>query len=85
MANYPGHLIRLINSYMRDRSFPVRVTTLSNNVTVNADVPQGSVLEPKLCQPCSQMILVFAHSSSAIGIAEQIQVHVSILERYFEN
>ncbi|GFX78514.1 RNA-directed DNA polymerase from mobile element jockey [Trichonephila clavipes] len=47
--NFPPALIHLINSYLVNRSFQVRVNdTLSNSFRINYGVPQGILLGPLL-------------------------------------
>ncbi|GFT88083.1 RNA-directed DNA polymerase from mobile element jockey [Trichonephila clavipes] len=47
--NFPPALIHLINSYLVNRSFQVRVNdTLSNSFRIKYGVPQGSLLGPLL-------------------------------------
>ena len=100
-ADYLDHLVYLINSYIRDRRFRVRVNnTYSNEITVNTGAPQGSVLGPSLFLYSVNDIPKFqntdlalfaddtaliAHSFSAVVAAGQIQAHARILERYFES
>ena len=100
-AGYTGYLVHLVNSYVRNRRFRVRVNdTYSNEITINDGVPQGSVLGPGLflykvndIQEFQNTNLalfaddtaVYAHSFSAVVATGQIQAHVRILERYFES
>ncbi|GFV07569.1 RNA-directed DNA polymerase from mobile element jockey [Trichonephila clavipes] len=45
--NFPSYIIKIINSYLRDRSFQVKIaTTLSRTAIVSAGCPQGSILSP---------------------------------------
>ncbi|GFU45542.1 RNA-directed DNA polymerase from mobile element jockey [Trichonephila clavipes] len=47
--NFPSYIIHLINSYLSDRTFQVKIlATLSRIGTVSAGSPQGSNLSPML-------------------------------------
>ncbi|GFU12791.1 RNA-directed DNA polymerase from mobile element jockey [Trichonephila clavipes] len=47
--NFPSYMIHLINSYLNDRTFQVKIlTTLSRIGTVSAESPQGLNLSPML-------------------------------------
>ena len=47
--NYPRYLISIVNSYITERTFQVKVgSTLSKVEHVPAGVPQGSVVSPEL-------------------------------------
>lgn len=49
MNNYPKYIVKVIHSFLSDRSFVVRVgEDHSNRVYFNFGVPQGSVLSPIL-------------------------------------
>ncbi|GFU36984.1 RNA-directed DNA polymerase from mobile element jockey [Trichonephila clavipes] len=45
--NFPSYIIKIINSYLSDRTFQVRIdTTLSRIAPIFAGCPQGSILPP---------------------------------------
>ncbi|GFY16043.1 RNA-directed DNA polymerase from mobile element jockey [Trichonephila clavipes] len=47
--NFPSYIIHLVNSYLSDRTFQVKIlATLSRIGTVSAGSPQGSILSPLL-------------------------------------
>ena len=97
---YPKTLIKLINDYLRNRHLVVTVNEArSTKKKIRAGVPQGSVLGPKLFniyindipqfQKTSLALFaddtaVYAHSFSAIVAAKQIQIHIDILQNYYD-
>lgn len=94
------HLIKLIDSYLSNRTFTVKINnTHSTPKTATAGVPQGSVLAPKLFNiflndippfPNTKLGLyaddtaIYSHSFYAIAANKQIQIHADILNKYFE-
>lgn len=98
--NYPPTLIKFVNSYLRNRHFRVSVNgTLSTKHKIKAGVPQGSVLGPKLFNiylndipifPKTKIALfaddtaLYAHSFSAVVAAKQVQIHLNLLEHYYQ-
>lgn len=96
---YPSTIVKLINSYLRNRKLTVAVNDInSTKRKIRAGVPQGSVLGPKLFNiylndiPLFQKTqtalfaddtAIYSHSFSAIVAAKQIQIHLNILEKYY--
>ncbi|CAK9799286.1 Probable RNA-directed DNA polymerase from transposon BS [Anthophora plagiata] len=97
---YPKYLIKLIHSYITERTFKV-VYNSSKSTTrkTRAGVPQGSVLGPQLFKiylndipefQKTKMALfaddtaLYAHSFNAIVAAKQIQIHIYELQKYYD-
>lgn len=97
--NFPANLIKLINSYLTDRQFQVKLNdTYSDVKNINSGVPQGSVLGPRLFtiflhdlpefQKTNTALFaddtaIYAHSHHAQVAGRQIQIHINMLEHYF--
>lgn len=100
---YPSIIIRLIYSYLINRTLRITVNnTKSSPTSIKAGVPQGSVLEPRLFNIYFDYIndiikfsrtnlalfaddmAIYAHSFSAIVAAKQVQIHVDLLQRYYD-
>lgn len=95
----PSFVIKLINSYLLDRKFIVKLNhTLSDPITISAGVPQGSILGPKLFNlyihdlpafPNTKTALfaddtaVYAHSYSATVASKLLQYHLQVLMDYY--
>lgn len=98
--HFPIHLIKLIHSYLSTRTFRVRVGgALSAPRGVPAGVPQGSCLGPRLYtlyindMPTftrtntalyADDTAIYAKSFSAIVANKQTQIHINMLERYWD-
>ena len=97
--NYPVDLIILLNSYLRNRKFQVKINNVFSTLkNINAGVPQGSILAPLLFIIYLQDLptfaktetalfaddtAIYAHSHSAEIAGRQIQLHLNILEKYW--
>lgn len=97
-VKYPTYFIKLINSYLRNIKFQVKINdAISKPIEIAAGVLQGSVLGPRLFiyyindiieVPKTNLALytddtaIYAHSFSAVAAAKQIQIHVNMLESY---
>ena len=98
--NFPHYLIRIVSSYLRDRIFRVRLgNQLSDPITVNDGVPQGSVLGPLLFiifladlpTHLNTTLTVFADDTSIFSTRSSqsraksnVQSHLYRLQRYYQ-
>lgn len=98
--NFPNHIIKLLHSYLTGRNFNVKINnSLSDNYSTHAGVPQGTVLGPKIFtmymhdlpkfQKTNMAIYaddtaIYSHSFSAEVAARQLQIHLKILENYYD-
>lgn len=94
-SNFPLYLIQLISSYLRLRSFKVRINnSLSDTRTTEAGVPQGSVLGPviflffindmpKFAKTTLAIYAddtsILAHSFNAQVATKQAQIHLELI------
>lgn len=97
--NYPVDLIILLNSYLKNRKFQVKINnTFSTLKNIKAGVPQGSILAPLLfiiylhdlptfakteTALFADDTAIYTHSHSAEVAGRQIQFHINILEKYW--
>lgn len=88
---FPGYLIHLVNNYLRDRRFQVKISEAISDLRYSrAGVPQGSVLGPVLFSyfindvpkfPRTNLAIyaddtaVYAHSFNAQVATKQCQIH----------
>lgn len=100
-SGYPTYLIKLISSYLSNRTMKVRLnTTLSNTKKIVAGVPQGSVLGPKLFNlyisdlphfPNTKLSLfaddtaIYAQSYYASAANQLLQTHLNLITNYFKH
>ena len=96
---YPPILIKFIASYLNGRHLRVQINNIKyTKRPIQAGVPQGSVLGPKLFNVYLNDIptftktklalfaddtAIYAHSYNAIIAAKEIQTHMTILEPYY--
>lgn len=95
---FSNYLIKLVLSYLTDRSIAVRVNdTISTTKHIHVGVPQGSVLAPTLFNiyindtpsfPKTNLgmfaddMAIYAHSFSAQVATKQTQIHIDIIKKY---
>ena len=98
--NIPNYLVKLTISYLRNRSFQVKVNkTLSEIKKIPAGVPQGSLLSPTLFtifindipKTTNTELSLFADDTAIKASSfkinksfEYIQRHITILETYYQ-
>ncbi|GFW61168.1 RNA-directed DNA polymerase from mobile element jockey [Trichonephila clavipes] len=98
--NFPPALIHLINSYLVNRTFQVRVNdTLSNSLSINYGVPQGSLLGPLLFNIYIKDIPTHSQTSTNIYADDTVTLatyknhktikialnnHLKLLETFFD-
>lgn len=97
----PETLYLLLESYLKNRTFQVKVNgETTNNININAGVPQGSVLGPTLYLlytadlPTTENVtiatyaddtaILFSHSSP-LTASEQTQKHLNEAQKWFRN
>lgn len=96
---FPDHLIKIISSFLQNRTFQVRVAnTLSNKYTIPAGVPQGAVLSPTLFnifindipKHTNTSLALFADDTAILAESSKseqcniyLQRHVTLLEEYY--
>lgn len=97
--NIPSYLIKIIKSYLTNRTFQVKIeNTLSDKKSISAGVPQGGLLSPELFKhyindiPKTNRtkILLFADDTAITSeswskkqAAKYLQDHINILEKYY--
>ena len=98
--NIPNYLVKLTISYLRNRSFQVKVNkTLSEIKKIPAGVPQGSLLSPTLFtifindipKTTNTELSLFADDTAIKASSfkinkslEYIQPHITMLETYYQ-
>lgn len=98
--NLPTYLIKIIYSFLQNRTFQIRINkTVSNKFNITAGVPQGAILSPTLFlyfindipKHQNTQLALFADDTAILTESTQIQQcnkyiqrHITELERYFE-
>lgn len=97
---FPKFITKLVNSYLSDRKFTVRVgKEISDPIDITAGIVQGSVLGPRLFNIYVQDIpmhkntnlalfaddtAIYAHSNCAEDANNELKTHLKILHKYFD-
>ncbi|GFW10301.1 probable RNA-directed DNA polymerase from transposon X-element [Trichonephila clavipes] len=97
--NTPPHLIKLISSFLTNRSFAVKVNNIhSTNRNINAGTPQGSSISPILFniyvndipRTSESTICMFADDTAILAQSNELQLvthflhkHIAKLEDWF--
>lgn len=93
-TNVPKYLIHILNSYLTNRKFHVKIESASEGpFNIQAGVPQGSVLSPFLYSifthdlPASQEILtaMYADDTCFVATANAPQTALSTMENFVNN
>lgn len=98
--NIPAYICNLLHSYLTDRHFQVKINnSISVSKPISAGVPQGSVLGPKLYTLYIHDLTIFPKTNTAVYAddtaiyshsfyssvaAKQLQIHLNILNPYFD-
>lgn len=99
LLKFQPNVIKLIHSYLKDRQFYVKIDSdKSNEYTINAGVPQGSLLSPTLyniythdipVDPNTNMSIyaddtaIYASGANPKCVSRRIQTHLDRLSQYF--
>ena len=97
----PMNLIKLLQSYLTNRTLIVKTgNSLSTTRSIKAGVPQGSILRPKLFSLFIHDIPQFKHTNLALYADDtavyarsfyadvankQVQMHMNVIENYYDD
>lgn len=88
--SFPLHIVRLVQSYLENRSFQVRIgSSMSSRFDIKAGVPQGAVWAPVLFNiyihelPCPKDVTIaqFAEDTAVIAQSKRTSTVVNRLQR----